>query len=130
MITLIYKIIKRKRKREKMFIFDLTNIFTLILVTIATVLLIYLSQELKRSLIAAIPLFAFVLDLIIHTIQMLTLKQELSYLYPKLTLNMAVDFAFVLVTFLGYLWADDVEAKAHNKKTINSKGIDWLFKQV
>ncbi len=113
-----------------MFIFDLTNIFTLILVTIATVLLIYLSQELKRSLIAAIPLFAFVLDLIIHTIQMLTLKQELSYLYPKLTLNMAVDFAFVLVTFLGYLWADDVEAKAHNKKTINSKGIDWLFKQV
>lgn len=113
-----------------MFIFDLTNIFTLILVTIATVLLIYLSQELKKSLIAAIPLFAFVVDLIIHTIQMLTLKQELSYLYSTLTFNMAVDFAFVLVTFLGYLWADDVEAKARNRKTINSKGIDWLFKQV
>ena len=43
---------------------------------------------------------------------------------------MAVDFAFLLVTFLAYLWADDVEAKAQNKKTINSKGIDWLFKQV
>ena len=38
-----------------MFIFDLTNIFTLLLVTIATVLLIYLSQELKKSLVAAIP---------------------------------------------------------------------------
>ena len=33
---------------------------------------------------------------------------------------MAVDFAFLLVTFLAYLWADDVEAKAQNKcfKTI------------
>lgn len=113
-----------------MFIFDLTNIFTLLLVTIATVLLIYLSQELKKSLVAAIPLFAFVLDLIIHTVQMLTLKSEYSYLYSTLTINMAVDFAFLLVTFLAYLWADDVEAKAQNKKTINSKGIDWLFKQV
>lgn len=113
-----------------MFIFDLTNIITLLLVTIATILFIYLSQELKKSLVAAIPLFAFVLDLIIHTVQMLTLKAEYSYLYSTLTINMAVDFAFLLVTFLAYLWADDVEAKAQNKKTINSKGIDWLFKQV
>ena len=113
-----------------MFIFDLTNIFTLLLVTIATVLLIYLSQELKKSLVAVIPLFAFVVDLVIHTIQTLTLKQEYSYLFGTLTANMAIDFAFLLVTFLAYLWADDVEAKAQNKKTINSKGIDWLFKQV
>ena len=61
-----------------MFIFDLTNLFTLSLITIATVLLIYLSQEIKRSFVAAIPLFAFVLDLVIHTIQVLTLKEEFS----------------------------------------------------
>ena len=127
MIIFIYN---KRERGKKMFIFDLTNIFTLLLVTIATVLLIYLSQELKKSLVAVIPLFAFVLDLIIHTVQMLTLKAEYSYLYSTLTINMAVDFAFLLVTFLAYLWADDVEAKAQNKKTINSKGIDWLFKQV
>ncbi len=113
-----------------MFIFDLTNLFTLSLITIATVLLIYLSQEIKRSFVAAIPLFAFVLDLVIHTIQVLTLKEEFSYLYSTLTANMAIDFVFLLLTFLAYLWADDVEAKEFNKKTLNSKGIDWLFKQV
>ncbi len=113
-----------------MFIFDLTNLFTLLLITIATVLLIYLSQEIKRSFVAAIPLFAFVLDLVIHTIQVLTLKEEFSYLYSTLTANMAIDFVFLLLTFLAYLWADDVEAKEFNKKTLNSKGIDWLFKQV
>ena len=113
-----------------MFIFDLTNLFTLSLITIATVLLIYLSQEIKRSFVAAIPLFAFVLDLVIHTIQVLTLKEEFSYLYSTLTANMAIDFVFLLLTFLAYLWADDVEAKEFNKKTLNSQGIDWLFKQV
>ena len=113
-----------------MFIFDLTNLFTLSLITIATVLLIYLSQEIKRSFVAAIPLFAFVLDLVIHTIQVLTLKEEFSYLYSTLTANMAIDFVFLLLTFLAYLWADDVEAKEFNKKTLNSKGIDWLYKQV
>ena len=43
---------------------------------------------------------------------------------------MAIDFVFLLLTFLAYLWADDVEAKQFNKKTINSKGIDWLFKEI
>lgn len=113
-----------------MFIFDLTNLLTLFLVLIATVLFIFLSQEIKRSMVAAIPLFAFLVDLIIHTIQVLTLKQEYSYLYTTLCRNMAIDFTFLLLTLLAYLWADEVEAKAFNKKTINSKGINWLFKQV
>lgn len=113
-----------------MFIFDLTNLLTLFLVLIATVLFIYLSQEIKRSMVAAIPLFAFLIDLVIHTIQMLTLSTEFSYLYNKLCINMAIDFAFLLVTFLAYLWADSVEATEFKKKTIDSKGIDWLFKKV
>ena len=113
-----------------MFIFDLTNLLTLFLVLVATVLLIYLSQEIKRSIIVAIPLFAFVIDLVIHTIQTLTLTPDYAYLFNKLCLNMAIDFVFLLLTFLAYLWADNVEAKKFNKKTINSKGIDWLFKEI
>lgn len=113
-----------------MFIFDLTNILTLVLILMATILFIFLSQEIKNSKVAAIPLFGFLIDLIIHTIQILTLKQEYSYLYSKLCMNMAIDFGLLLVTFLAYLWADEVEAKQFNKKTIDSKGINWLFKQV
>ena len=113
-----------------MFIFDLTNLLTLILVLAATVLFIYLSQEIKRSLVAVIPLFAFLADLVIHTIQVLTLSQEYSYLYSVLCYNMAIDFALLLVVFLAYLWADEVEAKEFNKKTINSAGINWLWKKI
>ena len=113
-----------------MFIFDLTNLLTLVLVILAIILFIFLSQEIKKSLVAAIPLFAVVIDLVVHTIQMLTLKQEYSYLFSTLCYNMAIDFTLLLVTFLAYLWADEVEAKTFNKKTINSKGINWLWKKV
>lgn len=113
-----------------MFVFDLTNLFSLLLTVIATILFIYLSQEIKNSKVVMVPLFAFLVDLIIHTIQVLTLSNEFAYLYSTLCYNIVLDFIFLLVTFLAYLWADEVEAKALNKKTINSKGINWLWKKV
>ena len=112
-----------------MFIFDMTNLLTLFLVLIATILFIYLSQETKKSVVAAIPLFAFLIDLVIHTIQILTLKEELSYLYSTLCLNMAIDFTFLLLTFLAYLWADEVESKVLNKKSVDDS-LKWLWKKV
>lgn len=119
-----------KKGDIELFIFNLTDPITLLLVTIAIILFIFLSQEIKKSMVAVIPLFAFVLLLVLHTIQIITLKEKFDYLYSLLCYNIVLDFMFVLVTFLGYLWADDVEAKALNKKILNSKGIDWLFKNV
>lgn len=113
-----------------MFVFDLTNLLTLVLVVFATILFIFLSQEIKKSMVVAIPLFAFLIDLVIHTIQVLTLSQQYAYLYSTLCYNMSIDFTFLLITFLAYLWADEVEAKEFNKKTIDSRGINWLFKKV
>lgn len=113
-----------------MFVFDLTNIVSLVLVLVATILFIFLSQEIKNSKVVIIPLFGFLLNLVIHTIQIITIKEQYAYLYSTLYSNMAIDFAFLLVTFLAYLWADEVEAKEFNKKTLNSKGINWLWKKV
>lgn len=112
-----------------MFVFDLTNILTLVLVLIATVLFIILSQEVKRGLVVAIPLFGFVLDLVVHTIQILTLSSELSYMFSTLCANMMLDFVFLLVTFLAYLWADEVEAQEFKKKSLKG-GLGVLFKKV
>ena len=44
-----------------MFFLDVANIFTLILLLIATVLLIFLSQELKKSYISGIALFFYLI---------------------------------------------------------------------
>ena len=65
-----------------MFIFDISNPLTLILMLAATVLLIFLSQEIKKSYIAAIMLFAYLIVLIMHVAQIATLQEEFRYLKP------------------------------------------------
>lgn len=112
-----------------MFIFDMTNPLTLILVTIATILFIFLAQEIKKSAVAAIPLFAFLVILIVHTVQILNLSEEYKYLLSTLSYSMALDFVFVFITFIAYLWVDDIECNAFNKKSIDNS-LNWLWKKV
>ena len=112
-----------------MFILDITNVVTLLLLLLFTILLIFLGRQLKKSYITAIPLFAFLLLLVMHVIQLMTLSAEYSYMSSTLTWCIILDFAFIFITFLSYLWIDDIEAKATNKKSIDDS-LDWFWKDV
>lgn len=112
-----------------MFILNITQPITLFLLLLATILLIFLGHELKKSYITAIPLFAFVVLLVMHVFQILTLSVEYSYSSSTLTWCIVADCAFILVSLLSYLWVDDIEAKAKNKKSIDNS-LDWFWKEI
>lgn len=112
-----------------MFIFDISNPLTLILMLVATVLLIFLAQEVKKSFIGAIMLFAYLIILIMHVAQIATLSEEFRYMITTLSRCIAIDFVFVLISFFSYLWVDDIEAKAEGKKSIDNS-LDWFWKKV
>ena len=112
-----------------MFIINVTSPLTLFLVLMATILLIFLGQEIKKSYVAVLPLIAHLALLITHTIQLLTLTSENSYLSTTFTGCLAIDFIFVLISFFAYLWVDDIEAKALGKKSIDNS-LDWFWKKV
>ena len=101
-----------------MFIFDISNPLTLILMLAATVLLVFLAQEVKKSYVAAIMLFVYLVILVMHVAQIATLSRCI-----------AIDFVFVLITFFSYLWVDDIEAKTSGKKSIDNS-LDWFWKKV
>ncbi len=112
-----------------MFIFDISNPLTLLLMLAATVLLIFLAQEIKKSYITALPLFAYLILLVVHVAQMMTLPEEYRYLISALSRCLAIDFVFILITFFSYLWVDDIEAKKLGKKSIDNS-LDWFWKKV
>lgn len=112
-----------------MFIFDISNPLTLLLVTLSTALLIFLGQEIKKSTIAIIPLVAFLTLLIIHVTQVSTLDKELYYLASTIYRCIALDFIFIFVTFFSYLWVDDLEARKNNIKSIDNS-LDWFWKEI
>lgn len=112
-----------------MFIFDISNPLTLLLMLAVTVLLIFLAQEIKKSYIGAIILFAYLIILIIHVAQMATLSEEFRYVLTTLSRCIAIDFVFILITFFAYLWVDDIEARAEGKKSIDNS-LDWFWRRV
>lgn len=112
-----------------MFIFDISNPLTLILILAATVLLIFLSQEIKKSHISAMMLFAYLIILVVHVAQIATLPEEFRYLLTTLSRCVAIDFIFILISFFSYLWVDDIEAKVKGNKSIDNS-LNWFWKKV
>ena len=112
-----------------MFIFNVSQPLTLVLLLAATVLLIFLAQEIKRSMVAAVPLFAYLMVLIMHVVQSVTLTEEFKEFGQTLSTCIIIDFVFILISFFSYLWVDDIEAKANNKKSYDNS-LDWFWKKV
>ena len=112
-----------------MFIFDISNPLTLILMLAVTVLLIFLAQEVKKSYIAAVMLFAYLIILIVHVAQIATLPEEFRYMVTTISRCIAIDFVFVLITFFSYLWTDDIETKVKGKKSIDDS-LNWFWKKI
>ena len=112
-----------------MYIFNISEPLTLILSLAAIVLLIFLAQEQKNSIIAAIPLFAMLIILTVHGAQMFTLKEPFKDLMPTLSTCLVIDFILIGISFFGYLWVDDIEAKEKGKKSIDNS-LDWFWKNV
>ncbi len=108
---------------------NFTNPLTLLVVTLIYVLILILSKETKKSVIAAIMLFAFVALLIVHTIMYITGDSLTSDVLSDLTFTMVFDLIFVLLSFIAYLWVDDIEAKVKKKKSIDNS-LDWFWGKV
>ena len=88
------------------------------------ILLIFLAQEVKKSYIAAIPLFASLILILVHGIHLFTLPKEYQDLIPVLSRCLVVDFLFVGISFFGYLWVDDIEAKEKGIKRVDDSS-NW-----
>lgn len=112
-----------------MYIIEITNPLTLLLILLATSLLLYLGREITDSKIAAIPLIANLILLTIYIVQFFTIPDEYKYLLPKIYKNVAISLVFVFITFFSYLWIDDREAKKKNKHSLDNS-LDWLWKDI
>lgn len=111
-------------------IFNTADPMNIILILAATLLLVYLGKETKKSIIPQIVLFVHLLIIIMHAIQFVTMSGTATQEVIKvLTSSLVVDFGLVMVSFLSYLWVDDIESKIKNTKVV-SNSLDWFWKKV
>ncbi len=106
---------------------DVTDPITLLLLLAATILLIFLSRELKKPYIAAIPLAVFLALVSMHAFQLgLASMQEFKdTIFGCIT----YDCVMIFISFFSYLWVDDIATKVYKKKSLDNS-LDWFWNNV
>lgn len=106
-------------------ILDMSNPIVILVALVYAVVLIFLGVEIKRSLSPAIGLFSFIALLIMHAVQLTMNFYDSSILLKCISM----DFIFIFLSYISYLWVDDIEAKHRNKESIDNS-LDWFWKKV
>ena len=110
-------------------IINFTNPVSIIIGVVLFVLVAYLSKELKKSWIVGIMLFAFLVLLICHTVEFATIARLDQTIYKAVVSSASMDLVFIFLSFITYLWIDDIEAKEGKKKSIDNS-LDWFWNKV
>ena len=110
-------------------IINLTDPLTILLCIGAIVLTIFLGHETKRAFIPVIALILCVTLLVVHALQLFAFADNYFAYREVLSASLIYDFGLILITYLSYLWIDDLESKARNKKSIDNS-LDWFWSKI
>ena len=107
---------------------NFTEPLALFIALLAFVLVLWFSYQSKKSVITGIMLFIFIAILVLHALEfsMGTLTQEGMQVAIQ---SIIFDLVFIFLSFISYLWIDDIEAKLKKKKVIDSS-VDWFWSET
>lgn len=108
---------------------NFTNVTTIILALILFLLVLFLAKETHKSWIIGIMLGLFLALLIGHTVELIVIQDITETIHSQLSANLLVDFVFIFLSFISYLWVDDIQAKKEKKKSIDNS-LNWFWSKV
>lgn len=108
---------------------NFTNPTFILLGLILFLLVLYLGREVKKAWVIGIMLFAFLGLLIVHAVEFITFAERGSQIYETLLVCSTVDLIFIFLSFISYLWIDDIETKLGKKKSIDNS-LEWFWNKV
>lgn len=109
-------------------IINVSQPLTIILLAALAVLLVFLGKEVKKPQIPVVMLFVFLALVLMHSVQ-LNMVDVNSIEYNVILKCIPIDLIFVVIYFFAYLWIDQIQAEALNKKNLDNS-LDWFWKKV
>ncbi len=97
--------------------------------TAITVLMIILGRKLEQPVIPGIATIGNLCFLIYHSMHLDKLSSEQTELITNQYNYLAVGFILLLVSFIAFLWVDDIVAKKKNKKSYDDS-LSWFWDKV
>ena len=107
---------------------NLTEPFVLFVALLLFVLVLWFSYQSKKSVITGIMLFIFIAMLTLHALEFSIGNLTTEGL--SITLRSIIfDLVFIFLSFISYLWIDDIESKLKKKKAIDNS-LDWFWSKI
>lgn len=110
-------------------IINLANPFNAFVALVLFVLVLLLAREIKRSNVTCIMLLVYLTIIVVHCIEYVMIKDPTGEINSAIAHCIAMDFIFIFLSFLAYLWTDEIEAKERKIKSIDNS-LDWFWKKV
>lgn len=110
-------------------IINFTKPFSILVGVVLFLLVLYLAKENKKAWITGTMLFVFVGLLVCHTIEFILIASQSQEIYHAIVTSAGIDLVFIFLSFISYLWVDDIEVKAGKRKSIDNS-LDWFWNKV
>lgn len=101
---------------------------TIYVVLVLFILIVYLARNMKRSNVTCIMLLVFLSMIIGHSIEYALLNSNTNEVAIAITKSIAMDFVYILLAFIAYLWTDHIESKEKKIKSVDN-GLDWFWEK-
>ena len=107
---------------------NFTNPYAVLVALILFILVLFLAKETKKSLVMGLMLGVFLIMVVCHTVEFITM-QTMEDVRQEISRTITYDLIFIFLTFITYLWIDDIESKLNKKKSIDNS-LEWFWKKV
>ncbi len=107
---------------------NLTQPFSILIALLLFVLMLWFAYQSKKSVLMGILLFIFIASLVLHTLEFSIGKLTTEGMSVAIR-SVIFDLIFIFLSFISYLWIDDIEAKVKKKKVINNS-LDWFWSKI
>lgn len=110
-------------------IINLSDPYSILVALVLFTLTLFLARETRKSAIIAILLIAFLAIIIGHTVEYIMIQDPTGQILSTIARCITMDFIFIFLSFISYLWIDDIEAKEKKKKSLDNS-LEWFWKKV
>lgn len=102
----------------------------MIIIYILTIsLLIYISRKTKKPIILIFALVVIIGMLIFHSVTLDKISSVEEGVISHTYHCIAVDLVLILITFISYLWIDDIIAKEKHLKSYDDS-LSWFWNKI
>lgn len=105
------------------------NYIQIFAITGATVGLIALARKVEQPIFPGILIIVNLALLLYHSYVLNQLPAYMEAQISNTYLCLAMDFVWLLISFLGYLWIDDIKAVKFNKKSYDNS-MSWFWNKL